>query len=96
MSHRLCLRKYNIILPINECIVQSELEDKLLQLSLDLASSVVIVVVVWRQHTQRVSRLSIHCDGYCRCSGKRGDGDTVLKRGGVKKSRWMTRRDATW
>lgn len=49
-----------IPLPVNEGIVETELENKLFKLDLYLLASILVVILGW-QNAQRVYRLSIHC-----------------------------------
>lgn len=50
--------------PVYEDIVKAKLEDELFELQLCLTARI-LVVVLGRQDTQRVDRLSIHIGKYC-------------------------------
>jgi hypothetical protein len=67
-------------LPVDEGVVESKLEKKLFQLGLDLATSIFSGVVIWRQHAQRVYRLTIHLE-FCLFGWYR-----LVVRGGVEES----------
>ena len=47
-------------LPVDEGIVETELEDEVSQQGLDLASRIVQRIWVWRKYTQREDRSAVH------------------------------------